>query len=461
MKRSELFFSAILVPLDFLMLLVAGLAAYWLRVSPWLVQYRPVLFYLNLPFERYLILVVALSLLSLIIFALVGLYKIKPVRSLPNDFFKIVAAVSAGLIVLVFYIFIRREWFDSRFLILAGWFLAIILVCFGRLVISFWQSYLMKKYHYGANRVLVIGQNGLSEKIISRIKQSPDLGYFLVGNLAEPDLAKIKSEYKDHLDEVILTNTDWPKENVLELVNFCEENHLVFKFVPNLFQTLTTNTSVELMGDLPLVELKRTTLDGWGRIIKRLFDLVSALFGLIILSPLFLVLAVLIKSDSEGPVLVKLKRVSQNKEFQLYKFRSMVKNAEALKESLRQYNIRKDSPLFKMVDDPRITRLGRFLRKYRLDELAQLINVFKGEMGLVGPRPHQPDEIAQYQKHHKKVLAIKAGATGLAQVSGASDLPFEEEVRLDTFYIENWSFWLDLKIILKTIVVVFKRPSTY
>jgi lipopolysaccharide/colanic/teichoic acid biosynthesis glycosyltransferase len=164
--------------------------------------------------------------------------------------------------------------------------------------------------------------------------------------------------------------------------------------------------------------------------------------------------------DTPGPVFVVLRRVSRNRTFGLIKFRSMVENAEALKPALEQFNERADGPLFKMRHDPRITRVGRVLRKYRIDELPQFVNVFLGDISLVGPRPHQPDEIARYQKHHKKVLAIKAGATGLAQASGSSDLSFEEEVALDTFYIENWSFWMDVRIVAKTAVrLLFDRSA--
>jgi lipopolysaccharide/colanic/teichoic acid biosynthesis glycosyltransferase len=137
----------------------------------------------------------------------------------------------------------------------------------------------------------------------------------------------------------------------------------------------------------------------------------------------------------------------------------MIKEAEEMKENLWAYNERQDGPLFKMKNDPRITKVGQISRQYRIDELPQLINVFKGEMSLIGPRPHQPDEIIQYQKHHKKVLAIKAGMTGFAQVSGSSDLPFEEEIKLDTYYVENWSLLMDLKIFLKTWVVLLRDRS--
>jgi exopolysaccharide biosynthesis polyprenyl glycosylphosphotransferase len=319
---------------------------------------------------------------------------------------------------------------------------------------------LIRKYHFGAQRVLVIGQDGISQKVIQNIKKQAGLGYLLVGNLTNLDLEKIKAKFNSSgLEEIILADPNWPRRKFLELVDFCEENHLVFKFVPNLFQTLTANTSIEALGNLPLVELKRTSLDGWGRIIKRVIDFIGSLTGLILLSPFFALFSLMIKGDSAGSVLVRLKRISQGKEFNLYKFRSMVQGAEDLKKLLWVYNERKDGPLFKIKDDPRITKLGRFLRKYRIDELPQLINVLKGEMSLIGPRPHQPDEIAQYQKHHKKVLAVKAGMTGFAQISGSSDLPFEEEIKLDTYYVENWSLLKDLKIFLKTWVVLLKDRS--
>ena len=460
MKKSELIFTAILVPLDFLMLIGAGLTAYFLRTSPLVAQYRPVLFHLNLPFIRYFILIVVVSFFLLIVFALVGLYKIKAIRPLFDDFLKIIIAVSAGIIVLVFYIFLRREWFDSRFIILAGWLIGIFFVFLGRILISRCQRYLMKKYHFGAQRVLVVGRDGISRKITQYIKLQPSLGYQLVTSLVEPDLEEIKANVNNPgVEEVILADPDWPRERILELVNFCEENHLVFKFVPNLFQTLTSNTSVETLGDVPIIELKRTALDGWGKIIKRIVDFTGALLGLIILSPFFGLVAFIIKWDSVGPVLEKLKRISQGKEFELYKFRSMIKDAEDLKKFLWAYNERQDGPLFKMKDDPRITKVGRFLRRYRIDEFPQLINVLRGEMSLIGPRPHQPDEIARYRKHHKKVLAIKSGMTGFAQAGGSSDLSFEEEIKLDTYYVENWSSLMDLKIFLKTLMNLFRDRS--
>ena len=170
-------------------------------------------------------------------------------------------------------------------------------------------------------------------------------------------------------------------------------------------------------------------------------------------------MAFAIKWETEGPVFVRLERVSKNRRFRLLKFRSMIKDAEQYKVTLAVLNERTDSPLFKMKNDPRITRVGRFIRKHRIDELPQLWNVFKSDVSLVGPRPHQPDEIERYEKRHRRVLAIKAGVSGLAQISGSSDLPFEEEVALDTFYIENWTLWQDIKIIILTVLKILRDKS--
>jgi len=404
--------------------------------------------------------VAGVSFFLLIVFALIGLYRIKISRVLLDDFLKIVIGVSAGIIILVFYIFLRGEWFDSRFLILAGWLISIFFVFMGRFLVNRLQNYLIKKYYFGAHRVLVVGRDDISQKITQSIKQDLGLGYQLIASLIEPDMEEIKAKVSNPgVEEVILADPDWPREKVLELVNFCEEKHLIFKFVPNLFQTLTSNTSIETLGNVPIVELRRTALDGWGRINKRIFDIVGSLIGLIVLSPLLLLVVFMVKWTSSGSVFVKLKRISQDKEFMLYKFRSMIDGAEDLKKLLWAYNERDDGPLFKMKQDPRITKVGRFIRKYRIDELPQLINVLKGEMSLIGPRPHQPDEIGKYKKHHRKVLAIKPGATGFAQVSGSSNLPFEEEIKLDTYYVENWSLLMDLKIFFKTLIVLFKDRS--
>mgnify|MGYP001592028971 FL=1 len=393
-------------------------------------------------------------------FAFAGFYKIKTTRSSLEEIFHIAIASSAGIMLVIVYIFLRAEFFDSRFIVLAAWIFAVLFVSFGRISARLIQRYLVKNFEYGIHKVLIIGKDAVSEKIIDEIRRHPVSGYKIAGHLAEADIEEAKKLFGGFgVDEVIFADPNYSKEEITEFIDFCEENHIVFKFIPNLFQILTANFDVNIFTGVPLIELKRTSLDGWGRVAKRVLDIIGAIFGLVLLSPFFLLIALGIKLDSSGPAFVALRRVSKNKEFFLYKFRSMIVGAEKMKRELMALNERKDGPLFKMEKDPRITRFGKILRKLRLDEFPQLFNVLKGDISLVGPRPHEQAEIERYQKHHKKVLAIKSGITGLAQVSGSSDLLFEEEVKLDTYYIENWSLWLDFKILLKTAWKMFSDRS--
>jgi lipopolysaccharide/colanic/teichoic acid biosynthesis glycosyltransferase len=195
------------------------------------------------------------------------------------------------------------------------------------------------------------------------------------------------------------------------------------------------------------------------QLLKRTVDIFGASLGLLFILPLtpFIVLA--IKIDSNGPAIIRLDRISGGKVIKVYKFRSMVNNAYLLKKQYKHLNQRNDGPFFKIKNDPRITNVGKFLRKFRLDEFPQLINVLKGELSLVGPRPHEPEEVIFYPANFKHLLVEKAGVTGLSQVSGASSLPFLKELELDNYYIKNQSLKLDIKIIAKTIMIIFFDPS--
>ncbi len=299
MKKSELIFTTILVPVDYLMLVLAGLVAYALRTSNLVVNLRPVLFNLNLPFGRYLGLVSLIAIFWVLIFALSGLYEIRRSNRAWEDFVRVVVATSTGLIGIIIYIFIRREFFDSRFLILAAWVLAIIFVSWGRLVMRGIQKYAVSRYKVGCHNVLVIGDDGVSQEIIGEIEDKPSLGYQLIKYFSDLDLGAIKAIVAERqIDDVILANPDFPREQVLELVDFCEEKHLNFKFVPNLFQTLTSNIDFDTLGAVPLIELKHTPLDGWGKIIKRGLDIIGGFFGLVVFSPIMGAIAILVRLDS-------------------------------------------------------------------------------------------------------------------------------------------------------------------
>ena len=189
--------------------------------------------------------------------------------------------------------------------------------------------------------------------------------------------------------------------------------------------------------------------------LKRTTDIFGSIAGLLLIAPLAPLIALAIKLEDHGSILVKLPRISEGHVIFVYKFRSMVTNAHLQKSSLSHLNERIDGPFFKIKDDPRLTRIGKFLRKFRLDEFPQLWNVLKGELSLVGPRPHEPEEVILYPEKYQHIVFAKSGATGLSQVNGASSLPFLEELELDNLYLEQWSLKLDAHIIAQTIKIIF------
>jgi exopolysaccharide biosynthesis polyprenyl glycosylphosphotransferase len=231
--------------------------------------------------------------------------------------------------------------------------------------------------------------------------------------------------------------------------------------VPDLFQVTKNQMTVADLNGIPLITTRDVSIQGWNLILKRVSDFVLAGFMALVALPIMAMIAVAVKLDSPGPVLYSQSRVGRNgKEFRCFKFRSMVDGAEQLQQQLDELN-ESTGPLFKMRDDPRCTRVGRWLRRLSLDELPQMINVFRGEMSLIGPRPNLPSEVAHYQEWHKKRLSVSPGITGLWQVSGRSDLTFDEMVLLDIYYVENWSLGLDLSILLRSIPAVLGARGAY
>ena len=467
MRKSDFLFNVALVPVDFVMLMAAGLAAYFLRLSPIVADWRPVLF--NLPIIYYLTLMVSLAIFFVTVFAISGLYRARSRRGQVEEFFQVIVSVSAGMMVIIIFMFFKREWFDSRFIMLAAWFFGIMFVAMGRILAAKVRRVLMIKRGFGVERVLLVGQSEQADLIKQEIENNPYLGYSILGHVPHIDLANIKSiVYPDlsggvknpRAQKIILANPNFERSAVVDLINFCEDMRIDLKFVPDLFGAVSRNIEMDVLGGHPLIELKRTNLEGWGVLLKRSSDIIGSILLLPFLLPPFLIIGFLIKWDSKGPVFVKLKRVSGGKEFELFKFRSMVDGADRYKPHFISENERYDGPLFKIKNDPRVTRIGKLIRSKRIDELPQIFNVLKGDISMVGPRPHEPAEVAKYERHHKKVLAIKSGVTGLAQTSGAEQLLFEEEVKLDRFYIENWSLKKDIVILLKTLgILLFGRTE--
>lgn len=460
MKRTELLFSAILVPVDYVMLVAAGLIAYYLRFHSSVAGIRPVFYAFTL--ESFLPVLLSAAIGFILVFAFSGLYAIRGTRRFLNEMTGIFLACSTSVMAIIVLFFFQRELFSSRFIIVSGWLLAVVSVTLGRLVVRSIQGNMLRR-SIGAYRVALVGHDATASHLLDVMRKNPAMGYTVVHHVAEVNAETMQTLHtlcaNGGVDIVLQADPTLAKEQTLQLIDCANDCHVTFQYAADLFEAQATNIAVETVAGIPIIEIKRTKLEGWGRIWKRVVDIVFSALALIVLSPFLLIVALCIKANSKGSILYKSKRIGQNgKPFFVYKFRSMVQNAEVMKQELMQYNER-SGPLFKMKNDPRITSVGRFLRKTSIDELPQFFNVLNGEMSLVGPRPHEPNEVAQYEKKYRQLMTIKPGITGLAQISGRSDLEFSEEARLDLFYIENWSLAKDFAILFKTPAVVLRMKS--
>ena len=461
MKKFDLVFNAILVPIDYLVLLGAAAVSYFLRFDSFVTQIRPVVFDMTL--SQYMSIVYIILIACIAVFILSGLYSFRR-KALWEEIRQVLFAVSTATLIIVVAFFFDANLFSSRFIVLAFWVLAIIFITLERTIVFFVKK-LFYFNSYGVKRVVVIGEDNNTLNLIGTIKRYPSYGFRVIEHLKKftDKEASYLTTLREKLiiDEVIQADVNLPLDQKESLLNYCQENQLGFKYIASLLQTKMSNFSMTTMNGVPVVEIQHTSLEGWGRIIKRFYDIILSFIGCIVLFLITIVIGLIIKLNSRGPVFVKLQRIGiKGEKFNLYKYRSMVDKAHAMKEDIMDKNERKDGPLFKMKDDPRITSIGKFIRKWSIDELPQLYNVLKGDMSMVGPRPHEPEEVAKYENSQRKLLTIKPGITGMAQVSGRSNLQFDEEVKLDSYYIENWSVWLDMQIFIKTAYVVLLRKGS-
>lgn len=481
-KRSELLFSLILVPLDYLALVAAFVAAYIVRVK---IDGRPVAH----PVAALTFLKLALILLPIwiLIFALAGLYNQSNQRRRFDEVGKIFIAVSGGVMFMILLDFLQRNSiFPSKAVPIYAYGFGLIAVLLVRTVVRAVQRALFRK-NIGVHRALIIGSGELAQRIASSLV--PATGYRISGCIDSAQGAGRRMKgitvYKSFdeavvalgrrgFDEIIQADSALNQEEILDMVTYATNNHLSYRFIPNQFGLYAVNSQMSTMAGIPIVEIKLTPLDGWGRILKRVFDVVGSIIGLILLSPLFAVIAISIKLRDPGPVFYRHRRLSRiGKELFMFKFRSMShkfstsskfkgKTPEEIFEILGRPELAKEFKISQKVqNDPRISQIGRFLRSSSLDELPQLLNVLKGDMSLVGPRPVVPVELERYGDFGASFLALKPGITGLWQVSGRNDISYDERVKLDIFYVEHWSLWLDMKILFKTVLVILGRQGAY
>jgi len=460
MKKPEIILRLLRIPLDAISVFGAFLLAYQWRLSPEMIPFVTLPEPSLLPLPDYVWFSVQASVLVVLIFALERMYRLRKSYRFRKELRRMFMLLGAAFTIIILYFFIVGISFFSRFILGVAFALSIFFMVLHRFLLRSVQ-HLFWKYGIGRRRILFIGKG----KILEELSQiwGEALGFEIVGMLGEgssefgishlgkaDDLEKIIWQHR--IDEVVQTAS---VKDSAEIVEFCQLNHIEYRFVPNMLEVQRTNTEIDFVHEIPIITLRSSAIDGWARVIKRVLDILGSSIGLLLLLPLFLLVAIGIKIDDRGPVFYRSKRVSRNRRFWMWKFRSMSVGADKRKAELISQN-RREGPLFKIKDDPRITRFGKFLRRTTIDELPQLWNVLKGDLSLVGPRAHMPEEVELYEKHHRKVLAVKAGVTGLAQVSGRSTLDFEQEVKLDVYYLENWSLWLDLKIIFQTFGVLLE-----
>ena len=474
MRRNQLIFAVILVPLDYVLLLIAAMTAHRLRFDTF-AGLRPAA--ALLPYDQYLQAAAIVAAFYLVIFAVSGLYTIERPRKILSEAVKVISGCTLGIMGLIILIFFRRELFTSRFVILAAWALSFAYVIAGRLIVRLVQRVLFRRGITSRRAVIVGGNDPATTAVVEEFSKYPERGYLIVKRLPQwsDDSAKELEDAlaKAPIDEIFITDPDMTREAVLSVIEFTEDHHLTFRYAADTLAAHAALTATTIAG-IPVIEVKRTRLEGWGRVYKRVFDIVVSLLLIVLTSPVMLLAALAVAIDSRGPVIFKHERIGQRGEpFSAYKFRSMIANlsvgaqfadqkaALAYEQRLIAERGIKAGPVYKIKDDPRVTRVGRLIRRYSIDELPQLFNVLKGDMSLVGPRPHQPREVAKYERRHRRVLTIRPGLTGLAQVSGRSDLDFEDESRLDTFYIENWTPMMDLAILLKTPAAALRGKGAY
>lgn len=377
--------------------------------------------------------------------------------------------VIVGMLTLGTIIYFLKYSYISRLLVIVFGFVNFLILSTVRIAYKYILKNMRRK-GYNSRTILIVGTGRRAREfakiILSHsewglrilgyvdddptVKDKDILGSSIIGRIRDiPDLIKMNV-----VDEIIIAIPRKWLDSLDEVVRICEEEGIEITILADLYDTIIAETHLSFLHDIPLLSFSTISAQEWKLIIKTAIDFVVAAAMLMLLAPLFIVISILIKLTSPGPVFFKQSRYGlRGRSFKMYKFRSMWVDAEERMEEIRHLN-EMSGPVFKIMRDPRITSIGRFLRKTSLDELPQLINVLKGEMSLVGPRPPIPNEVNKYERWQRRRLSMKPGLTCLWQIKGRNKIAFEKWMELDLQYIDNWSLGLDFKIILKTVPVV-------
>ncbi len=408
------------------------------------------------------------ALVMLLLFAGDGLYK---PRNLRPGAARIFGALFKVTVVTLVFAVIEGEHFSSFYIFYSTFLTASVLIVSARYAYDRFAENLEESFGK-TRRAVIVGTNHQIEAVANALTRAPVVRVKPIGFISrEPrpenglrDLGRLEDieEHFDEIEEVIIADPYFPQDRAVDLVDRCHRYGINLRIAPSTMEILSAQQTEFVPGEtLPLFELKAPVFEGAQFVVKRMFDIAVSALMLVVLSPVLLTVAAFVKLTSRGPVFYKSPRPGIGGEpFNCIKFRTMHTNADSLQEELEAYN-EADGAIFKIKDDPRLTPPGAFLRKWSLDELPQLLNVLKGDMSLVGPRPLPLRDYERLDEWHKKRYLVLPGLTGLWQVSGRSELDFDDLVRLDFLYIERWSVFFDIVIIARTIPAVLKQRGAY
>jgi len=449
--------------------------SFWLA---YFIRFKFLPYYASYDPARYMLMIFIIMIVWLCIFAAYQLYSPQVLFGGLQEYSRVFSAVTSGMLAVIGADYLaRQESMVSRGWLVISWVLSLFIVvlgrfCFRRLI------YMLRKKGHLLSPAVIVGANTEGQALAAQLQQQDTSGLIVLGMIGsskpEPDSATVKVRYlgeltqveeiitENKVQDVIVAQTALERAELLEVFQIVSRLEGVnLRLSSGLFEVVSSGLRVKELAYVPLVEVSKTRISGLDAFMKLVLDYSMTIPGVLLLSPLLALIAVLIKHDSPGPVLHRRRVMGVNGiQFDAFKFRTMLIDGDRLldanpnlKEKLKNDH--------KIKDDPRVTPLGKFLRKWSLDELPQLFNVLRGEMSLVGPRMISPPEMEKYGKWGMNLLTVKPGLTGLWQVSGRSDIDYEERVRLDMHYIRNWTIWQDLYLILITLPAVLKQKGAY
>lgn len=471
-RRNSQFYSFLLIIVDAVILIAAFALAYIARV-----QYDPRPLLHNIYAYDYMVSFLLLVPIWIGVFALIGLYRPATYNRRLLEWAKIGVGSFIGILIVIGWEYVsEKTLFPARLVAVYALVGSFALIVFAREIMRFIRD-IMFRYGKGVRRVLIIGSSGATKDIAINLANTAKSGYEVVAIAGSKKLlpdgtkaihyasaeAALKTIETNQITAIIQTDLYEKQERNERILLTAQENHIDYSFIPAESEFYSGKNTVDVFLGYPMITVYQTPLVGWGAILKRIFDFIASIVLVIILSPLLLVVAILQKILNPGKIFYINKRLSRfSQPIGLLKFRTMThlkgydyKDAAEEFRAMGREDLAKEYELNRKVEnDPRITKFGHFLRRTSLDELPQLFNVIKGDLSLVGPRPILPQEMKMAKGRMSILHSVKSGVTGLWQVSGRSNLSFDERIELELFYAQNWTFWLDIKILFKTVRVV-------